>query len=60
MMAIISATNPKVFQKAGTRLYLKDYSHGRLGYRTLNFIKDACEGGYQGCAVMNYADRDAS
>jgi UDP-galactopyranose mutase len=35
-----------------------DYSLGRLGYRTLDFEKFTEEGDYQGCAVMNYGDRD--
>ena len=33
-----------------------DYELGRLGYRTLDFERFTCEGDYQGCAVMNYAD----
>ncbi|MBR9843623.1 MAG: UDP-galactopyranose mutase [Rhodobacteraceae bacterium] len=35
-----------------------DYALGRLGYRTLDFEKFTDEGDYQGCAVMNYGDRD--
>lgn len=35
-----------------------DYELGRLGYRTLDFERFAYEGDYQGCAVMNYGDRD--
>lgn len=35
-----------------------NYKHGRLGYRTLEFIKERHEGDYQGCAVMNYGDED--
>ena len=35
-----------------------DYRLGRLGYRTLDFEKFTEEGDYQGCAVMNYGDRD--
>lgn len=31
---------------------------GRLGYRTLDFERFTDEGDYQGCAVMNYGDRD--
>ncbi|MBK4772906.1 MAG: UDP-galactopyranose mutase [Pantoea sp. Morm] len=31
-----------------------EYSHGRLGYRTLDFEEFTVEGDYQGCAVMNY------
>ncbi|MBY6006634.1 UDP-galactopyranose mutase [Salipiger bermudensis] len=31
---------------------------GRLGYRTLDFERFTYDGDYQGCAVMNYADRD--
>jgi UDP-galactopyranose mutase len=33
-----------------------DYSLGRLGYRTLDFIEIRTQGDYQGCAVMNYCD----
>lgn len=33
-----------------------NYEEGRLGYRTLDFVKETHEGDYQGCAVMNYAD----
>ncbi|MBU2963501.1 UDP-galactopyranose mutase [Citreicella sp. C3M06] len=35
-----------------------DYKLGRLGYRTLDFEKFTDTGDYQGCAVMNYGDRD--
>lgn len=35
-----------------------DYRLGRLGYRTLDFERFTYEGDYQGCAVMNYGDRD--
>ncbi|WP_238367973.1 UDP-galactopyranose mutase [Mesobacterium pallidum] len=35
-----------------------DYELGRLGYRTLDFEKFTETGDYQGCAVMNYGDRD--
>lgn len=35
-----------------------DYRLGRLGYRTLDFERFTDEGDYQGCAVMNYGDRD--
>lgn len=31
---------------------------GRLGYRTLDFERFTHDGDYQGCAVMNYGDRD--
>ena len=31
---------------------------GRLGYRTLDFERFVDEGDYQGCAVMNYGDRE--
>jgi len=34
------------------------YSEGRLGYRTLDFIREEYDGDYQGCAVMNYGDAD--
>ncbi|MEE2859843.1 MAG: UDP-galactopyranose mutase [Pseudomonadota bacterium] len=35
-----------------------DYRLGRLGYRTLDFERFDDRGDYQGCAVMNYGDRD--
>ncbi|MCG6112795.1 MAG: UDP-galactopyranose mutase [Paracoccus sp.] len=35
-----------------------DYRLGRLGYRTLDFERFTHQGDYQGCAVMNYGDRD--
>ncbi len=35
-----------------------DYELGRLGYRTLDFERFRAEGDWQGCAVMNYGDRD--
>ena len=35
-----------------------DYRLGRLGYRTLDFERFTYQGDYQGCAVMNYGDRD--
>ena len=35
-----------------------DYRLGRLGYRTLDFEKFSETGDYQGCAVMNYGDRE--
>lgn len=35
-----------------------DFKLGRLGYRTLDFERFSDEGDYQGCAVMNYGDRD--
>lgn len=35
-----------------------DYGLGRLGYRTLDFEREAVEGDYQGCPVMNFGDRD--
>lgn len=35
-----------------------DYRLGRLGYRTLDFERLSERGDYQGCAVMNYADKD--
>lgn len=34
-----------------------DYRLGRLGYRTLDFEAFRYDGDYQGCAVMNYGDR---
>ncbi|WP_304615985.1 UDP-galactopyranose mutase [Paracoccus sp. (in: a-proteobacteria)] len=35
-----------------------DYQLGRLGYRTLDFERFDHQGDYQGCAVMNYGDRE--
>ncbi|MCF3974319.1 UDP-galactopyranose/dTDP-fucopyranose mutase family protein [Paracoccus salsus] len=35
-----------------------DHALGRLGYRTLDFERFTYGGDYQGCAVMNYGDRD--
>lgn len=35
-----------------------NYSLGRLGYRTLDFKRFTHTGDYQGCAVMNYGDRN--
>ncbi len=35
-----------------------DYRLGRLGYRTLDFERFTHDGDYQGCAVMNYGDRE--
>ncbi|WBU62400.1 UDP-galactopyranose mutase [Paracoccus albus] len=35
-----------------------DYRLGRLGYRTLDFEQFTYDGDYQGCAVMNYGDRE--
>ncbi|MBK4214372.1 UDP-galactopyranose mutase [Paracoccus caeni] len=35
-----------------------EYKLGRLGYRTLDFERFTHHGDYQGCAVMNYGDRD--
>ncbi len=35
-----------------------DHSHGRLGYRTLDFAEDEHKGDFQGCPVMNYCDLD--
>jgi UDP-galactopyranose mutase len=34
------------------------YELGRLGYRTLDFEEFRGQGDWQGCAVMNYGDRD--
>ncbi|MGH1369870.1 MAG: UDP-galactopyranose mutase [Maritimibacter sp.] len=34
------------------------FSLGRLGYRTLDFERFVATGDYQGCAVMNYGDRN--
>ena len=36
------------------------YEEGRLGYRTLDFIREDYVGDYQGCAVMNYGDEDVA
>jgi len=35
-----------------------DYAYGRLGYRTLDFIREEYNGDFQGCAVMNYGDEE--
>jgi UDP-galactopyranose mutase len=35
-----------------------NYQFGWLGYRTLDFQKFYAEGDYQGCAVMNYCEKD--
>ncbi|WP_411838003.1 UDP-galactopyranose mutase [Paracoccus sp. ME4] len=35
-----------------------DYRLGRLGYRTLDFERFSDTGDYQGCAVMNFGDRE--
>lgn len=35
-----------------------DASHGRLGYRTLDFEVERHDGDYQGCPVMNFCDED--
>lgn len=35
-----------------------DFELGRLEYRTLDFIEERHKGSYQGCAVMNYADKE--
>ena len=34
------------------------FDEGRLGYRTLDFEREDLKGDYQGCAVMNYGDRN--
>jgi UDP-galactopyranose mutase len=34
-----------------------NYEEGRLGYRTLDFVREDYDGDYQGCAVMNYGDQ---
>jgi UDP-galactopyranose mutase len=36
------------------------YDSGRLGYRTLTFERFSVADTHQGCAVMNYADRDVT
>lgn len=33
------------------------YEDGKLGYRTLDFVREDHKGDYQGCAVMNYGDQ---
>lgn len=37
-----------------------NYEYGRLGYRTLDFVKEEHKGDYQGCAVMNYGDKEVA
>ena len=32
------------------------FAHGRLGYRTLDFVQEVHEGDVQGCPVLNYCD----
>ncbi len=70
--ALLSADNIQVYLETPFRsVQVKDYDHvfytgpidawfnyeeGRLGYRTLDFIREEHEGDYQGCAVMNYGD----
>lgn len=34
-----------------------NFELGRLGYRTLDFVREDYEGDFQGCAVMNYGDQ---
>ena len=33
-----------------------NYSEGRLGYRTLDFVREESNNDYQGCALMNYGE----
>ncbi len=35
-----------------------NFEFGRLGYRTLDFVREDHVGDYQGCAVMNYGELD--
>jgi UDP-galactopyranose mutase len=35
-----------------------EHDEGRLGFRTLDFVKETHNGDYQGCAVMNYGDKN--
>ena len=35
-----------------------NYSQGRLGYRTLDFEREIYDGDFQGCAVMNYCEKE--
>tara|TARA_X000000950_G_scaffold108141_1_gene136225 strand:+ start:287 stop:1432 length:1146 start_codon:yes stop_codon:yes gene_type:complete len=35
-----------------------DHIFGRLGYRTLDFVREDYENDFQGCAVMNYGDQN--
>ena len=37
-----------------------DFRAGRLAYRTLDFQRFTHRGDFQGCAVMNYGDRDVA
>lgn len=34
------------------------HDEGRLGYRTLDFVRNVAQGDAQGCAIMNYGDAD--
>ena len=35
-----------------------DFEHGRLAYRTLDFVSEVVDGDFQGCPVVNYCDAD--
>jgi UDP-galactopyranose mutase len=35
-----------------------NFEEGRLGYRTLDFVREDYKGDFQGCAVMNYGDQE--
>lgn len=37
-----------------------DYQAGQLAYRTLDFEKFYADGDFQGCAVLNYSDKDTN
>lgn len=36
------------------------HRHGRLSYRTLDFVEERVDGDFQGCPVMNYGDADVA
>jgi UDP-galactopyranose mutase len=35
-----------------------DFEHGRLAYRTLDFVPEVVDGDHQGCPVVNYCDAE--
>lgn len=35
-----------------------NFDEGRLGYRTLRFEKEVCDGSFQGCTQVNYTDEE--
>ncbi len=37
-----------------------DFEHGRLAYRTLDFVPEVVDGDHQGCPVVNYCDAEVA